>query len=377
MYFCFIGLLKSKKMKIKDVITELERMIPLQYAEDFDNVGLLVGEENTEVTGVLITHDTLEEVVEEAVSKNLNLIISFHPIIFKGLKSLTGKTYVERTVMKAIRHKVAVYAIHTALDNRHFGVSGILANHLGLLNQKILIPQPKTLRQLVTYAPEKDAETVRNALFSAGAGQIGKYAECSFNVLGTGTFKALEGAEPYVGKIGERHREKEERISVIFPKHLQNQILQKLFEAHPYEEVAYEILELLNNNEETGLGIIGDLPEEKDEKNYLYELKKSLQLDCIRYSGFRNKPIRRVAVLGGSGSFAIEAAKAAEADIFISADIKYHEFYQSENQMIIADVGHFESEQFTKLFLFEQLTKKFRNFAVALSEINTNPVNYL
>ena len=364
-------------MKIKDIIKELEDLIPLEYAEDFDNVGLLVGDKNTEVTGVLITHDTLESVVDEAVAGNMNLIISFHPIIFKGLKSLTGKNYVERTVMKAIRHNIAIYALHTALDNRHFGVSGILANHLGLLNQRVLIPQQKTLRQLVTYVPENDAEKVRDALFSAGAGQIGLYSECSFNLTGTGTFKALKGANPYVGKIGKRHREKEERISVIFAKHLQNKILQALLQTHPYEEVAYEIFELLNTNPETGLGIIGELKESTDEKSYLTNLKKTLQLDCIRYSGLRNKPIRKVAILGGSGSFAISAAKAAGADIFITADIKYHEFYQAENQMIIADVGHFESEQFTKLFLFEQLTKKFRNFAVALSEINTNPVNYI
>ena len=364
-------------MKIKQLLQELENTVPLAYAEDFDNTGLLVGNPEREISGVLISHDTTEKVVEEAISKKMNLIVSFHPIIFKGLKSLTGKNYVERVVMKAIKNDIAIYAVHTALDNQYFGVSGILADQLNLKNQKVLMPQPKTLRQLVTYAPLADAEKVRQALFDAGAGKIGKYDECSFNVKGIGTYKPLEGAEPYIGKIGKRQEEPEERISVIFPKHLQGKILKSLFENHPYEEVAYEVFELMNDNQEIGLGIIGELENPVDEREYLEFLKKKLNLKCIRYSSLRQKPIKKVAVLGGSGAFAIEAAKSSGADIYITSDIKYHEFYQGENRMIIADIGHFESEQFTKSFLFEQLTKKIRNFAVALSETNTNPINYL
>ena len=364
-------------MKIKQLLQAIENIIPLHYAEDFDNTGLLVGNPEQEISGVLISHDTTEKVVEEAISKKMNLIVSFHPIIFKGLKSLTGKNYVERVVMKAIKNDIAIYAVHTALDNQYFGVSGILADQLNLKNQKVLLPQPKTLRQLVTYAPLADAEKVRQALFDAGAGKIGKYDECSFNVKGIGTYKPLEGAEPYIGKIGKRQEEPEERISVIFPKHLQGKILKSLFENHPYEEVAYEVFELMNDNQEIGLGIIGELENPLDEREYLEFLKKKLNLKCIRYSSLRQKPIKKVAVLGGSGAFAIEAAKSSGADIYITSDIKYHEFYQGDNRMVIADIGHFESEQFTKSFLFEQLTKKIRNFAVALSETNTNPINYL
>ncbi len=364
-------------MKIKQLLQAIENIIPLHYAEDFDNTGLLVGNPEQEISGVLISHDTTEKVVEEAISKKMNLIVSFHPIIFKGLKSLTGKNYVERVVMKAIKNDIAIYAVHTALDNQYFGVSGILADQLNLKNQKVLLPQAKTLRQLVTYAPLADAEKVRQALFDAGAGKIGKYDECSFNVKGIGTYKPLEGAEPYIGEIGKRQEESEERISVIFPKHLQRKILKSLFENHPYEEVAYEVFELMNDNQEIGLGIIGELENPVDEREYLEFLKKKLNLKCIRYSSLRQKPIKKVAVLGGSGAFAIEAAKSSGADIYITSDIKYHEFYQGDNRMIIADIGHFESEQFTKSFLFEQLTKKIRNFAVALSETNTNPINYL
>jgi dinuclear metal center YbgI/SA1388 family protein len=372
-YIC----LKFFLMRIKELIQEIETWAPTNYAESFDNVGLLVGDKNAEISGVLITHDTLEDVVDEAIAKKMNLIVSFHPIIFSGMKSLTGKNYVERVVMKAIKHDIAIYALHTALDNQYFGVSGILADKLQLQNQKVLMPQANTLKQLVTYVPVADADKVRNALHQAGAGNIGNYSECSFNVEGTGTYKPNEKANPYIGKSGEKHSEKELRVSVIFAKHLQSKVLQNLFQTHPYEEVAYEIFSLDNNNQEIGLGIVGNLPNSVQEKAYLKDLKEKLHLSCIRHSNLRNKPIKKVAVLGGSGSFAINAAKFSGADIYITSDIKYHEFYQGENQMIIADIGHFESEQYTKQFLFEQLTKKIRNFAVALSEINTNPINYL
>ena len=364
-------------MKIQDVIHIIEETIPPVYAENFDNIGLLVGDANAELKGVLISHDTLENVVDEAVKKGMNLIVSFHPIIFSGLKSLTGRNYVERTVMKAVKNDIAIYAMHTALDNQAFGVSGILAHKLGLQNQKVLQPQSGTLRHLVTYAPVADAEKVRNALFEAGAGKIGNYAECSFNVEGTGTFKPLEQANPYVGDQGKRHYEKEERISVIYPKHLEPRILQNLFAKHPYEEVAYEILSLQNNNQEIGLGIVGELPQPVDELEYLKKLKIQLNLSCIRHSALRGKSIKKVAILGGSGSFAIKPAKSAGADLLITADLKYHDFFQAENRIVLADIGHYESEQYTKSFLFELLTKKIRNFAVALSEINTNPINYL
>jgi len=364
-------------MKIKDVIEILESEIPLIYAEDFDNTGLLVGNKEADLTGILITHDTLESVVDEAISKELNLIISFHPIIFNGLKSLTGKNYVEKTVMKAIKNDISIYAIHTALDNQFFGVSGILADKLGLQNQKVLIPQAKTLRQLITYAPISESDKVRQALFDAGAGKIGKYKNCSFNIEGIGTFKPIEGAQPYIGEINQLQLEKEKRISVVYPKHLHHQVLNALFHAHPYEEVAYEVLELLNDNQEIGLGIVGDLENSYNEEDFLFYLKDRLNLSCIRHSSLRNKPIKRVAILGGSGSFAIDAAKASQADIYITSDIKYHDFYKAENQLIIADIGHYESEQFTKMFLFELLTKKISNFAIALSKINTNPINYL
>ncbi len=363
-------------MQIREVIQLIEQDIPLSYAEDFDNVGLLTGNPEATLKGVLITHDAIEPVIDEAIAKDLNFIVSFHPILFKGIKSLTGKNYVEKALIKALKNDIAIYAIHTALDNQSFGVSGLLAKHLGLLNTRVLIPQSGTLRQLVTYVPIADAEKVRQNLFKAGAGTIGKYDQCSFNIQGTGTYRPLESAQPYLGEIGQRHVESEERISVIFPRHLQAEIVKHLLMSHPYEEVAYEVFTLENNHPEIGMGIIGELPVPVDEEAYLKTLKTTLNLSCIRHSALRGKPLKKVAVLGGSGSFGIDMAKAAGADIYITSDLKYHDFFRGESQMILADVGHYESEQYTKMFLFEQLTKKIRNFAVALSEINTNPINY-
>ena len=363
-------------MLVKDIINALEEDAPLQYAEDFDNVGLLVGDKNEKVTSVLVTLDTTEAVVEEAISKNCNLIISFHPIIFKGLKRLTGKNYVERAVLKAIKNDVAIYAIHTALDNYIEGVNAMICNQLQLTNKRILIPQKQTIKKLTTYVPKAEAETLRNALFNAGAGSIGNYNNCSFNVEGIGTFNANQNANPTLGNKGETHFENETKIGVTFPKHLERQILDTLFKTHSYEEVAYEITTLENTNQKIGMGMIAQLKNELSETDFLNYLKEKMNVSHIRHSQFLNKPIKKVAVLGGSGSFAINAAKAAGADVFVTADLKYHDFFQAENNILLADIGHYESEQYTKNGLVAILTKKIPNFAFVLSNTNTNPVKY-
>lgn len=363
-------------MKISEVIQELEKLAPTAYAEGFDNVGLLVGDAQTEVTKILVTLDTLEAVVEEAIDKGANLIVSFHPIVFSGLKKLTGKTYVERVVRKAIKHDIAIYATHTALDNSQFGVNYQICQQLKLKNTEILIPQNATLRQLITYAPIEHAEAVRNALLEAGAGSVGNYDYCSFNLEGKGTFRATEGANPFVGSIGEIHTENEIRISTIYSKHLEQGILKALRATHPYEEIAYEILALENKNQTIGMGMIGELEEEMDELDFFDYLKINMKAEMIRHSKLRNKKVKKVAVLGGSGSFAINNAKQKGADVFVTADLKYHDFFQAENQILLADIGHYESEQFTKILLTAYLSEKFPNFAVLNSEINTNPVHY-
>ena len=363
-------------MLIKDIIEALEKDAPLQYAEDFDNVGLLVGDKNTKATSALITLDTTEAVVDEAIAKNCNLIISFHPIIFKGLKSLTGKNYVERAVLKAIKNDIAIYAIHTALDNYKKGVNAMLCDQLNLINQRILIPQKQTIKKLTTFVPKAEAEQLRNALFDAGAGSIGNYSNCSFNVDGIGTFNANQDANPTIGKKGETHYENETQINITFPKHLETKILSTLFKTHSYEEVAYEISTLENTNQSIGMGMIAQFEQEMEEKDFLNYLKDKMKAPYVRHTQLLNKKIKKVAVLGGSGSFAIGAAKASGADAFVTADLKYHDFFQAENNILLVDIGHYESEQYTKNGLVAILTKKIPNFAFVLSETNTNPVKY-
>jgi dinuclear metal center YbgI/SA1388 family protein len=364
-------------MIVQDVINHLHDLAPLAYAEDFDNVGLLVGDKNQSVSGILVTLDTLEAVVDEAIENKCNLIVSFHPIVFKGLKKLTGKTYVERVVIKAIQNNIAIFSIHTALDNSIEGVNSIICDQLGLKNKTILIPQSGTIKKLQTYVPKENAEKLRLALFNAGAGSLGNYESCSFNVNGEGTYLGNENSNPAIGKKGELHTETETAISVTFKKHLESMILKTLFDSHPYEEVAYEISTLENTNQHIGMGMIGELEEPMDENECLEFIKSKMNTQSIRHSILLNKPVKRIAVLGGAGSFAINAAKASNADILVTADLKYHDFFSAENDIVLADIGHYESEQFTKTFLVDYLSKKITNFAVILSKTNTNPVKYL
>ncbi len=364
-------------MIVKDITNAIEEIAPLSYAEDFDNVGLLIGNYDTKVSGILVTLDTLEIVVDEAIENNCNLIVSFHPIIFSGLKKITGNSYVERVVLKAIKHDIAIYAIHTALDNSIKGVSAKMAEVLGLRNTKILLPKTGLIKKLTTYAPQQEAEKVREALHNAGAGNIGNYSDCSFNTKGLGTYRGNEDSNPTIGKKGELHTESETMISVVFEKHLEQKIVKALHKYHPYEEVAYDIVTTDNVHQHIGMGMIGELTNELSEKDFFYRLKEQFNLKCIRHSKLLGNSIKKVAVLGGSGSFAIDAAKRSGADVYISADFKYHEFYRAENELILADIGHYESEQFTKNLLADHLTKKFRNFAIILSKSITNPINYL
>ncbi|PRX45806.1 Nif3-like dinuclear metal center hexameric protein [Salegentibacter salegens] len=364
-------------MLVKEVIDIIEEFAPPAYAEDFDNIGLLVGDKNLTVTGALITLDTLESVVDEAIEKNCNLIISFHPIIFSGLKKLTGKDYVEKTVIKAIKNDIAIYAIHTALDNQYKGVNDMICEKIGLKDRQILIPRKDSIKKLTTFIPNKQATEVRKALFEAGGGSIGNYDNCSFNLKGEGSFKPNEEANPVIGKRGEVHLEEETQISLIYPSHIEKMLLQALFNSHPYEEVAYEVSALENKNQHLGMGMIGELETPEDEKSFLKRIKEEFNCACIRHSEFRGKPIKKVAVLGGSGSFAINQAKAAGADIYLTADLKYHDFYKADKSFVLADIGHYESEQYTKDLLHSYLTKKISNFALILGETNTNPIKYI
>jgi dinuclear metal center YbgI/SA1388 family protein len=371
-------------MKIKEILSILEEMAPLAYAEDFDNVGLLVGNPDNETTGVLVCHDALENVIEEAIAKNCNLVVCFHPILFSGLKKITGKNYVERSVLKAIKNDIAIYAVHTALDNHKNGVNKIFCDALGLVKTKVLIPKPNFIQKLVTYTIPENVEQVRKALFDAGAGKIGNYDDCSFNSQGMGTYMGNENSNPEIGERFEFVEAPEIKIEVTFEKHLQAKILKALFTNHVYEEVAYEIYDLQNTHQNIGLGMIGELENPMPESEFMAFVKDKMQCGGIRHSAFTGKMIHKVAVLGGSGSFAIKNAIQAGADVFLTADLKYHNFYEAENQLVLADIGHFESERYTKNYIVDFLNEKITNFApnlsqdrIVLSEENTNPVKYL
>jgi len=363
-------------MKIKELFPILEEMAPLAYAEDFDNVGLLVGNQENELSGILVCHDALESVIDEAIAKNCNIVVCFHPIVFSGLKKITGKNYVERAVIKAIKNDIAIYAVHTALDNHKNGVNKIFCDALGLKKTKILVPKQNFIQKLITYTIPENVEQVRNALFDAGAGKIGNYEDCSFNSQGIGTYMGNENSNPEIGERFEFVETPEVKIEVTFEKHLQPKILKALFSNHVYEEVAYEIYDLQNAHQNIGLGMIGELEIPMNDIDFLSFVKDKMQCGGIRHSNLFGKKVSNVAVLGGSGSFAIKNAIQAGADMFLTADLKYHNFYEAENQIVLADIGHFESERFTKNYIVDFLKEKITNFAIILSEENTNPVKY-
>lgn len=363
-------------MFIADVVSFLENLAHPSLQESYDNAGLITGYPAWECKGVLCTLDVTEEVVKEAMAKKCNMIVAHHPVIFRGLKRINGYNYVERTVIMAIKNDIAIYAIHTNLDNVLHGVSGKMASILGLQNTSVLAPKENMLRKLYTFAPRDKADQVRKALFAAGAGHIGNYSECSFNADGTGTFKAGEGTDPYVGQQGSQHQEPETKIEVIFPSYLESGILDALVKNHPYEEVAYDVVALTNRHVATGAGITGELPEPMEEKAFLEMLKSRFGLALIRHTPLTGRGIKRVALCGGAGSFLISNALRAKADIYITADMKYHEFFDADGRMVIADIGHYESEQFTMALLQEVLEEKFLTFAVLKTTVNTNPVQY-
>lgn len=364
-------------MKIRDISSFLESIAPISYQESYDNSGLLVGDYNTEVKNVLISLDVTEEVVQEAIDKKCELIISHHPIIFGGLKRFNGANYVERTVAKAIKNDIALYAIHTNLDNVQMGVNNKIGEILGIQNRRILDPKKGALKKLSVYVPQSAKEKVTNSLFENGAGHIGHYDECSFQSEGVGTFRAGENTNSYVGEKGIRHFEKEIKLEVVVPSPQLSGVIKAMLKAHPYEEVAYDVYSIENANSKVGSGMIGELMEEMDTMGFLHLIKDKMKAESLRYTSVNKSKISKIAWCGGSGSFLLEKAKAAGADVFITSDFKYHQFFDAENEIVIADIGHYENEQYTKELIADKLKENFSSFAVLLADTNTNPINYL
>jgi dinuclear metal center YbgI/SA1388 family protein len=363
-------------MLLKTIITEIEKFAPLAYQESYDNCGLLTGHKEQEVTGAILCLDCIEAVVDEAIQKNCNLIIAHHPIIFSGLKKLNGTNYIERTIIKAIQNNIAIYACHTNLDNVKLGVNKKIADKLGLINQQILSPKKSLLKKLVTFVPPTHLDIVRESLFNAGAGNIGNYDSCSFILEGTGSFRGNENSNPFIGEKGKLSLEKETRLELIFETVNEATIISALKQNHPYEEVAYDIYQLENTYQNIGSGMVGELEKPISETDFLENLKSIFKVKVIKHTALTNKNIKKVALCGGSGSFLLKNAINSKSDIYISSDFKYHEFFDAENQILVADIGHYESEQFTPEIFYEIISNKFPTFASYLTETNTNPVNY-
>jgi len=363
-------------MTVQDIIQHLENIAPADLQENYDNAGLITGNAAWECTGALIALDVTEDVIDEAIRKKCNLVIAHHPIVFGGLKKITGRNYVERTVIAAIKQDIAIYAIHTNLDNVINGVNGRIADRIGLVNREILAPKKGVLRKIQVFVPVEQAEQVRTSIFRAGAGNIGNYSECSFTTAGEGTFKAGTGAHPFLGSIGERYTAQEVKIEMVYPVWQEKGVLKAMFAAHPYEEVAYDIFEMHSELPGAGSGLIGNLPKPVAGKEFLQLLKNSFGLQVVKHTPLKGNMVSKVAVCGGAGSFLIKTAIAAGADYYVSGDIKYHEFFDADGRIVVADIGHYESEQYTIELLFDILKEKYPTFAVLKTEINTNPVQY-
>lgn len=364
-------------MKVSDLLEFINTEVaPFEYQENYDNAGLLTGNSSEEVTGVLVCLDSIETTIDEAIHKKCNVVVAHHPIVFSGLKSLTGKNYIERTLIKAIQHNIALVAVHTNIDNQQFGVSYTMAKLLGLTNIKVLQPKFNTLYKFVAFGVPKDIEALKKAVFEAGGGQIGNYSECSFRSTGEGTYKALANAKPTLGEVGKQHIESEERIEFLVPKHLVSNVLEAAKKASTYEELAYDLIAVENSNETLGSGAIGELKIEIDNTVFLKHIKSTFG-GVVRYTKATKSKVCKVALCGGSGGFLLNDAIKQKADVFITADFKYHQFFDADSKIQIADIGHYESEACTIQLLADLIREKFPTFAVHLTEVNTNPVNYL
>ncbi|GAE15516.1 Nif3-like dinuclear metal center hexameric protein [Bacteroides pyogenes] len=364
-------------MKIKEIVSALERFAPLPLQDGFDNAGLQIGLTDAEATGALLCLDVTEAVLDEAIALGYNLVIAHHPLMFKGCKSITGKDYVERCILKAIKNDIVVYAMHTNLDNARNGVNFKIAEKIGLKNLRVLAPKENSLLKLVTFVPVAEADKVRRALFAAGCGNIGNYDSCSYNSEGEGTFRANAEARPFCGEIGELHREPEVRIETILPVYKEREAVKALLNAHPYEEPAFDLYPLKNDWKQMGAGLVGELEEPETELEFLKRIKRIFEVECLRHNKLSGREIEKVALCGGAGAFLLPEAIRSGADVFITGEIKYHDYFGHEEEILMAEIGHYESEQYTKEIFYSIIRDLFPNFTLQLSKINTNPIKYL
>jgi len=364
-------------MKIKEIVSALERFAPLPLQDGFDNAGLQIGLTEAEATGALLCLDVTEAVLDEAIGLGYNLVIAHHPLLFKGCKSITGRDYVERCILKAIKNDIVIYAAHTNMDNAWGGVNFKIAEKLGLKNVRVLEPKEEALVKLVTYVPVAQAEEVRNVLFAAGCGCIGRYDSCSYNVEGSGTFRAQEGTHPYCGAVGELHTEAEVRIETIVPAYRKAEAVRALLKVHPYEEPAFDLYPLQNTWQQAGAGVIGELEKPETELEFLKRVKKTFEVECLCHNKLMGREIQTVALCGGAGAFLLPLAIRQRADVFLTGEIKYHEFFGHEGEILLAETGHYESEQYTKEIFYTIIRDLFPSLDVQQTRVNTNPIKYM
>jgi len=361
-------------MKLSKIIECLEKWAPPSLQEEYDNSGLLIGNSENEIKGILVTLDCTESVINEAIKKKCNLIISHHPLIFKPIKKINGSNYVERSIIKAIRNSISIYSIHTNLDNIISGVNNKIADKIGLKNIEILDKKNNVLSKIEFYIPKNYKENVLKKLFKIGAGKIGNYDSCSFQAEGLGTFKPDDNASPFIGKNNKFQKSNEVKVELIFESHLEKELINCLKNSHPYDEVAFYVTRINNKSKMIGSGILGSL--KIDTSNLLKKLKNIFKTKVIKHTVLNKNKVSKIAICGGSGSFLINKALKNNADAFITSDLKYHDFFEGGSKMLIVDIGHYESEQFTKELIFEYLSKKLVNIAIHLSKINSNPIRY-
>jgi dinuclear metal center YbgI/SA1388 family protein len=364
-------------MKIQHLLDYLETLFPLHLQEDYDNSGLQLGDPNATLHGCLVALDCTERVVDEAIAKKCNLILTHHPLLFKGIKRIGMASSTERIITQCLKNDMVLYAIHTNLDNHGLGVNKKICDILGLQSTRPLVPNASNLFKLIVFSPKDAVETLHDALCDAGAGKLGNYYGCSFQSEGKGMFTPNEKANPTLGAAHTPEVVEEIKMEYIVPKQHLNHVLTAMHATHPYEEVAYDVMALINKDYSLGSGMVGELKEAVDAQEFLLEVKMKFNCKAIRYTPTLGKNIRRVAVCGGSGSFLLGEALRQKADVYISSDFKYHEFFGAEGKIIIADIGHYESEQFTQDLLCDIIKEKFPTFAVQITEHNTNPINFL
>lgn len=363
-------------MKVNDIIEVLEAAAPLNLQESYDNAGLIIGDRNSSLTGVLLCLDSTEDVLDEAIKRGCNMIIAHHPIVFSGIKKFNGSNYIERVIIKAIKNDIAIYASHTNLDKVYKnGVNAKFAEKLGLINTRILAPEKGHLYMLTHYVPTEHKATVLQKMYEAGAGEIGEYSNCSFSTSGEGTFLPLENAKPFTGERGELQNAKEEKVEVLVSSSKLKNVLLAMHQEHPYEEVAHFVIPIQNEHQNIGLGMVGELKEEMDVRDFLKLLKEKFNLQVIRHTKY-TKEIKKVALCGGSGGFLFKEVKGCKADAYVTSDIKYHQFFDPESDFLLADIGHYESEKYTLEIFHKLITEKYPTFAVLFTDGNSNPVNY-